>query len=83
MAQDKHPRREEESQQGEMTVQQAGHKGGEATKHEVESGELPKDFYSEIGHKGGQKVKELIEKGEQSEGGGETKGEHKGETKNK
>ena len=54
--------------EGEMTVREAGRKGGEATKREVESGELPKDFYSEIGHKGGQKVKELIEKGEQAEG---------------
>ena len=40
--------------EGEMTVREAGRKGGEATKREVESGELPKDFYSEIGHKGGE-----------------------------
>lgn len=59
-------------QQGDMTVQQAGHLGGEQTKKEVESGELPKDFYSEIGHKGGQKVKDLIEKGEQKEGESQT-----------
>ncbi|MBC7545403.1 MAG: general stress protein B [Candidatus Sericytochromatia bacterium] len=39
----------------DMTVREAGQKGGEATKREVESGELPKDFYSRIGHKGGQK----------------------------
>jgi general stress protein YciG len=59
---------QEKENQGDMTVQQAGHMGGEKTKQEVQSGELPKDFYSEIGHKGGQKVKELIEKGEQTEG---------------
>ena len=70
MAHEKHG---DEQQHGEMTVQQAGHEGGEATKHEVESGELPKDFYSEIGHKGGQKVKHLIEKGEQAEGEGTNK----------
>lgn len=51
---------------GAMTVREAGHKGGEATASEVERGDLPKDFYSEIGHKGGQKVKELIEKGKET-----------------
>ena len=52
----------------DMTVRQAGQKGGEATRREVESGELPKDFYSRIGHKGGQKggeaTKREVESGE-------------------
>ena len=43
------------SNKGRMTVQEAGHKGGERT---AES--HGHEFYSEIGHKGGQKVKELI-----------------------
>jgi len=51
----------------DMTVQEAGRMGGQTTKKEVQSGELPKDFYSQIGHKGGEKVKELIEKGKEAE----------------
>ncbi|MNX87766.1 Stress-induced bacterial acidophilic repeat motif protein [compost metagenome] len=58
-------RREREQKQpekGKMTVQEAGHMGGEAVKEKYGP-----EFYSEIGHQGGQKVKELIEKGEQAE----------------
>ncbi|MGE5707856.1 MAG: KGG domain-containing protein [Bacteroidota bacterium] len=43
---------------GELTVREAGQKGGEKVKQEYGH-----EFYSEIGHKGGQKVKELIERG--------------------
>jgi general stress protein YciG len=54
--------------EGGMTVREAGKKGGQTTKRKVETGELPKDFYSKIGHKGGQKVRELIERGRESAG---------------
>lgn len=43
---------------GNMTVREAGQKGGETTSRTHDRG-----FYQEIGHKGGQKVRELIEKG--------------------
>jgi len=50
----------------EMTVQEAGHRGGEAT-----SRSHSREFYQEIGHKGGQKggprVRELIEEGKEEE----------------
>ncbi len=73
---------EKREKKGEMTVEEAGHKGGEKTAkthgkefyqeigrkggEEVKEEKGP-EFYSKIGHKGGQKVKELIEKGEESE----------------
>ena len=64
----------------EMTVQEAGRKGGLVTSRKYGSefyeeigrkgGTTTKkkygvEFYSEIGHKGGQKVKRLIERGKQ------------------
>ncbi len=42
----------------EMTVREAGHKGGSTTKQRYGEG-----FYEEIGKKGGQKVRELIQRG--------------------
>lgn len=52
---------------GEMTVQEAGRKGGEKTAQTHGH-----EFYQEIGHKGGEKggqrVRELIEEGKQAEG---------------
>jgi len=42
----------------EMTVREAGHKGGSTTKQRYGEG-----FYEEIGRKGGQKVRELINRG--------------------
>ena len=67
--------------QGEMSVREAGRKGGETTAerhgHEFyeeigrKGGEKVRDeygvqFYEEIGHKGGQKVRELIEEGKRA-----------------
>jgi general stress protein YciG len=73
---------EKREKKGGMTVEEAGHKGGEKTAkthgkefyqeigrkggEEVKEERGP-EFYQEIGHKGGQKVKELIKKGEESE----------------
>lgn len=45
----------EEKKRGEMTVREAGRKGGEKVKEKYGRG-----FYSKIGHKGGQRVKKLI-----------------------
>ncbi len=61
---------EKKEKKGEMTVEEAGHKGGERT-----AKTHGKEFYEEIGHKGGEKgghkggqrVKELIEKGKEAE----------------
>lgn len=66
----------------EMTVREAGKKGGQTTSEkygkesyeeigkkggETTSKTYGEDFYEEIGHKGGQRVKELINRGERSE----------------
>ena len=47
---------------GEMTVREAGRKGGETTKRTHGH-----DFYVQIGHKGGQKVRDLINRAKRSE----------------
>jgi len=56
----------EKAKRGDMSVKEAGHKGGEKTAETH-----GKEFYEEIGHKGGEKggqrVKELIEKGKSAE----------------
>jgi len=54
---------QQEHKKGQMTVEEAGRKGGETVRDERGS-----EFYSEIGHKGGQRVRELIEEGKQAEG---------------
>ncbi len=55
-----------EEHKGEMTVREAGHKGGEKG-GEATSKKYGHEFYEEIGHKGGQRVKELIQKGKEEE----------------
>jgi general stress protein YciG len=50
--------------QGQMTVQEAGERGGQRT-----SETHGREFYEEIGHKGGQRVRQLIEEGKEAEGG--------------
>lgn len=44
-----------EKQKGEMTVREAGRRGGEKVKELYGH-----EFYSKIGHKGGQRVKDLM-----------------------
>ena len=46
---------------GEMTVKEAGRKGGETTKQRYGEG-----YYESIGKKGGQKVRELIKRGKEA-----------------
>jgi general stress protein YciG len=46
---------------GEMTVKEAGRKGGNTTKERHGP-----DYYENIGKKGGQKVRELIARGKES-----------------
>jgi general stress protein YciG len=48
---------------GEMTVKEAGRKGGNTTKQRYGEG-----YYESIGKKGGQKVRELIKRGKESMG---------------
>lgn len=70
------------SLKGDMTVREAGRKGGETTAerhgHEFyeeigrKGGVKVRDeygvqFYEEIGHKGGQKVRQLIEEGKRAQ----------------
>lgn len=48
---------------GQMTVREAGKKGGMTT-----SREYGPEFYHEIGTKGGHRVRELIEEGKRAQG---------------
>jgi len=61
-----------DEEQGQMSVQEAGHRGGEATSKTHDH-----EYYEEIGHKGGeaggkkggQRVRELIKEGKEKEAG--------------
>lgn len=55
---------QKKSNKGQMSVQEAGRKGGKTTSREYG----PK-FYHEIGTKGGHRVRDLIEMGKASESG--------------
>ena len=72
-----------EEDKGDMTVSEAGRRGGQRTSEthghkfyeeigkkggETTSGKYGIPFYEEIGHKGGQKVRELIEEGKKATG---------------
>lgn len=54
---------ERDENRGDMTVSEAGRRGGETT-----ASTHGREFYEEIGHKGGQRVRELIEEGKEAEG---------------
>jgi len=70
--QDDAQRSSQASSKGDMSVREAGRKGGEAT-----SATHDREFYQSIGHlggeaggqKGGERTRELIERGKESEGG--------------
>lgn len=59
----------ERESRGQMTVREAGKKGGMTT-----SREYGPEFYHEIGTKGGHRVRELIEEGKRAQGEGGRRG---------
>lgn len=58
MPKENHGKSQKGSEKQQMTVAEAGRRGGRRTAETH-----GREFYEEIGHKGGQKVKELIEEG--------------------
>jgi uncharacterized protein len=52
----------EDRRKGQMTVEEAGRKGGQKGGRRTAETH-GREFYEEIGHKGGQRVRELIEEG--------------------
>ena len=57
---------EEGKRKGNMTVAEAGRKGGQKGGRRTAETH-GREFYEEIGHKGGQKVRELIQEGKEHE----------------
>mgnify|MGYP001432915667 CR=1 FL=1 len=55
---------QKKNNKGQMSVQEAGRKGGKTT-----SREYGPEFYHEIGTKGGHRVRDLIKMGKDSENG--------------
>ncbi|MDR0966181.1 MAG: hypothetical protein LBM75_06740 [Myxococcales bacterium] len=55
-------KKDEQNEKGEMSVREAGKRGGEARKEE-----LGHEGYVELGHMGGQRVRELVEEGREAE----------------
>ncbi|MDR0966182.1 MAG: Em GEA1 (EM1) [Myxococcales bacterium] len=55
-------KKDEKIEKGEMSVREAGKRGGEARKEE-----LGHEGYVELGHMGGQRVRELVEEGREAE----------------
>jgi general stress protein YciG len=53
---------QDNSNSGDMSVREAGEKGGQAT-----SQTHGREHYEEIGHKGGRRVSDLVDKGKQAE----------------
>jgi hypothetical protein len=51
-----------DKKKGEMSVSEAGRKGGETT-----SETHGREFYQDIGHKGGQTVRKLVQEGRDHE----------------
>jgi general stress protein YciG len=56
----------ETKKKGQMTVEEAGRKGGQKGGRKTAATHGRK-FYEEIGHKGGQKVRKLIQEGKEHE----------------
>lgn len=61
-------KRNQNNEEGTMSVNEAGRRGGEAT-----SQTHGKEFYENIGQKGGQRVRELVNEGKEAENASETK----------
>ena len=60
---DNQQERDQNRGQGDMTVSEAGKKGGDST-----ASSHGREFYQDIGHKGGQRVRELVNEGKEQEG---------------